>query len=762
MKDVHWALHERRRVFRQAANARPVAVPRVGSEFTGRRGGTDVSSNATLQLQSCSIAEPGTPLRRNHAGTGKRPTLLQSAAAGAFSLLLVCTVVRPSAAGDPIRVDLTLAGTGVFTSDDDAQLEQRHRLPEGESGGIEQLEIERAFQGDGMLRLTGHALFEQHDYAVDFLVDSPKKGFVRAGYREFRTWSDASAGFFPQSGAAFFQPANDDLALDRGEAWITTGLRLPGRPKLDLSYRHKTRDGSKNSLVWGDSGQTGGFGTRSIVPAFLDVDETSDIVEGALSHRIDRTRLRADVHYESFDIDNARRVERNPGESGLDRFLTQENRHEGDLLRVRAHGESRFLKGKVVATSGFSYVRLDTDVSGSRIYGDRFGVPFDPGFANRQSLERGFLALDGRNELRLRTGNLNVMTMLHKDLRIVAALRASKESYDSQTSATETLLDPRVSPQAVENALLTDSSSNRTTFDESLEVRYLGLSRTAVYLTAEWQQADGDLIEQQTTGGVLSLDRKTNVDRTAQRYAVGGTWRPLSVLSLSGKYGYSLRENDYDHLIDSTDNRLGGDRYPAFFVSDEIESNVLNLRATWRPAGWLQISTRYDFDRTTFDSRGEGFASVESGQVTSHSVGASASWKPASYLYLQADGSYTDSQTDTPADALSGTAGLLVPDFDNDFWNASFLGGIALDDNTDVRLRYYFYRADNYSDNSSVSLPFGADAEEHGVAASLERRLSEKTSCRLIYGYVTSDDRTSGGHDDFSGHLVLVTVRTGF
>ena len=415
-----------------------------------------------------------------------------------------------------------------------------------------------------------------------------------------------------------------------------------------------------------------------------------------------------------------------------------------------------------MATSGFSYVRLDTDVSGFRIYGDRFGAPFDPGFANRQPLERGFLALAGRNEMRLRTGNLNVMTAPRKDVRIVAALRASKESYDSLTTATETLLDPTVSPQAVENALLTDSSSNHTTFNESIEVRYMGLPRTALYATADWEQTDGDLIEQQTTGGVLSLDRKTNLDRTAQRYAVGGTWRPLGAFSLSGKYGYSLRENDYDHLIDSTDNRLGGDRYPAFFVSDEIESNTLNLRATWRPAGSVQISTRYDLDRTTFDSRGDGFASLESGKVTSHRIGASTSWKPASYFYVQADGSYTDSRTDTPADALSGTAGLLVPDFDNDFWDASILGGIAVDDNTDLRLRYYFYRADNYSDNSAVSLPFGADAEEHGVAASLERRLSEKTSCRLLYGYVTSDDGTSGGHDDFRGHLVLATVRTGF
>ncbi|RMF18939.1 MAG: hypothetical protein D6760_13490, partial [Deltaproteobacteria bacterium] len=182
-------------------------------------------------------------------------------------------------AADSIHVDLTLAGAGVFVSDDDAQFEQRHRLPDGGFGGIEELRLERSFSGDGTLRLTGHALFEQHDYAADFLLDAPDKGFLRAGYREFRTWTDGSAGFFPQAGATFFQPEDDELTLDRGEAWVAAGLRLPGRPKLDLAYRHQTRDGSKNSLVWGDTNATGGFGTRSIVPAFLDVDETSDIVE---------------------------------------------------------------------------------------------------------------------------------------------------------------------------------------------------------------------------------------------------------------------------------------------------------------------------------------------------------------------------------------------------------------------------------------------------------------------------------------------------
>ena len=49
---------------------------------------------------------------------------------------------------------------------------------------------------------------------------------------------------------------------------------------MTLRYAHEFRKGLKDSTEWGDSNLTGGFGTRSIVPTFYNIDEKRDIFQG--------------------------------------------------------------------------------------------------------------------------------------------------------------------------------------------------------------------------------------------------------------------------------------------------------------------------------------------------------------------------------------------------------------------------------------------------------------------------------------------------
>jgi hypothetical protein len=112
-------------------------------------------------------------------------------------------------------------------------------------------------------------------------------------------------------------------------------------------------------------------------------------------------------------------------------------------------------------------------------------------------------------------------------------------------------------------------------------------------------------------------------------------------------------------------------------------------------------------------------------------------------------------ETETPASRLTGGAANLVQDANNDYWNATVLAGVVLNRVSDLQAQYFYYRADNYDPaNATVSLPYDASAEQHGITLTLVNRLRRNVLWRIQYGYFTGNDSTSGRNNDYDAHLV--------
>ena len=139
---------------------------------------------------------------------------------------------------------LELSIGNFFVSGNDAQFQQRHQRPAGVFGGVEDFHWETTVRTNGLFTVDGRAIFDSHDYALTLGLTLPEKGFVRAGYREFRTYYDGSGGFFPPNGL-WFDLFDDEMAVDRGEAWFEAGLTLPNLPVITFRYSHQFRDGDK-------------------------------------------------------------------------------------------------------------------------------------------------------------------------------------------------------------------------------------------------------------------------------------------------------------------------------------------------------------------------------------------------------------------------------------------------------------------------------------------------------------------------------------
>jgi predicted porin len=186
---------------------------------------------------------------------------------------------------------------------------------------------------------------------------------------------------------------------------------------------------------------------------------------------------------------------------------------------------------------------------------------------------------------------------------------------------------------------------------------------------------------------------------------------------------------------------------------------------TWRPRNNLTLVSRYDFQLSTIDTKADFLSEVTDGKRVSHIFSQSATWSPISRLFLQGSVNYTRDETETPADNLvpgSSPVNRLVLKSKNNYWNASLTAGYALDDKTDLQAQYFYYRADDYSNNSNVSQPYGADGEEHGVTVTLARQMTKALRWTLRYGYFRYRDDLYGGNNDYDAHLVYSSVQYRF
>jgi len=655
-----------------------------------------------------------------------------------------------SEADGELRNWVGLSVGGAFVDGNDAAFQRSRGLPAGAMGGVEDFHYEQDLKKEGVFKVDGRGIFDNHDYSIRLELSQPNKGFVRVGYEQFRTWYDGSGGYFPGNDQ-WFELYDDAFAVDRSEVWFEAGLRLPKWPEFTVRYSHQTRDGEKDSTTWGETTQTGGAGTRNLVPALWDLDEVRDVWEADVRHTLGKTDLGLGLRFEAASQDNRHDLRQLPGEAG-DAYVTQNDGTDTSLLNLHAFTESRISK-KLLLTAGYAFTDLDTDLSGYRVY----GTAYDPDLAQRLPSVNTFEGLQGGSRLSQHVVNLNLMLTPWESFVVVPSARFEKQDIENAS----TLGLPATAGGWTPTPYQTSSDRGLLDVSESLELRYTGLTNWVFFARGNWLQGSGDLEETRYnlgTGG-LALDRATDDSRVSQKYTVGANWHPLRRLHLAAEYYHKNRHNEFDHSRDTTPNAAPGlSRYPAFLRVHEFETDDANVRVTWRPANTLTLVARYDYQLSTFTTDPDNLASQQSAELTSHIISGNVSWTPLSRLYLQAGVNYVTDETDTPAQELTQS----VAGSENNYWTAHCGAGFVLDDKTDLTAEYHYYRADNHVDDSAFGLPYGAGLEEHGVTASVVRRLSRRVQVSLKYGFFTSHDETSGGNNDFDSHLLYSTVQYRF
>ena len=653
---------------------------------------------------------------------------------------------------------------GLITNGDAAQFKQEHRISGDVFGGIQDLHYEHAVGKKGLFSIDGHAIFDNDDYDVKVELSQPGLGYIRAGYTEFRSWYDGNGGFFPVNGQ-FFEPPFPEMHIDRGEAWVELGLRMPKLPEITFRYSHQFRDGQKDSTIWGDTNLTGlttGQSARKIAPAYRDINETRDIFALDILQSFGNTDIGLGMRYEHDSNDDRLQLERGAGQlppvvpaPGNQRFITQQETNKLDLFSGHATTETRFSDSFWLTTAN-SYTTLGSDLTGSRIYGTTYNAAYSDPIATLSPFDHGFLNLAGSAQVEQYVVNINAMWVPMKDLTVLTAFRYTRENKQSDAIYLDTALrtDPQI-PTAV------SSSENINTFAETLEVRYAGVANWAFYARGDWEEQSGDINENTIAEGD-ALPGTKNLDLFWQKYTAGFNWYPLDRLNVSAQYFYKSLQ--YDNATTADGQQL---------QNQEWDTNDVNVRVTWRPKipaklGTLALVTRYDF--ATVSVYGQWaipdeppLQSLRTALITNHTITESLTWNPLARLYVQGNFSYVLSKTDTPAD-YNFTLNTIptVLDFTSDYWTASGAVGFALNPKTDLSVEYSYYCADNYVNNAVAGLPYGEGATENTVSASISRQITRSIRLRLQYSYFNYTDQTSGGHNNYEAHSVFSSLQFRF
>jgi hypothetical protein len=158
--------------------------------------------------------------------------------------------------------------------------------------------------------------------------------------------------------------------------------------------------------------------------------------------------------------------------------------------------------------------------------------------------------------------------------------------------------------------------------------------------------------------------------------------------------------------------------------------------------------------------------------MENHMVAATIDWTPSSQFYMQANANvvYNVISTIYPragtAPATTGSsaapawdANRVLQNSNNNYVSGSLLAGAVLTKTDDLLVQYTYYKADNYNPEvASVTMPYGAGAEESLVTVGIKHKFSKNLLGSIKLGYIDSRNDTTGGHTNFRGPLGYVTM----
>ena len=723
--------------------------------------------------------------------------------------LLALASVRASEADALPAFDnnyIKLSATGADIKGSTAAYQARTQNVKSGAVGIEEFRYGYDLQNNVNLQIDGTALPNQEDYKLKFTLTKEELGSVEAGYETFRTFYDGAGGFFPLNNA-WLPIYRRPLFVDRGKLFLHATLAMPNRPVFTFKYTNATRDGRKDSTIWGDTDFTGipilvGTGAsnpvsavRKLVPAYIDLDERNETWEATMRHKVGNTDIVLSYGGQRIDNTQSRSVERFPGELRPYPFPTfttptaissaiNNNRQFGlyttGFRETNHHFGGEFetkLNDKLTLFGGVRYLTAEHEIDKSRLLyttlATATGVQSYLGGTNAGGRPPYTVTGDGEMEQTVLTANAGVRLKPMPDLYVEAALRGEKLK-DSGTNAANFIATSVVLATGVANQMTPSGVSSfeneETPWTPTLDVRYTGVRNLSLYGSWEYRTASQDEknvyagLSVSTGGGntTVSVTPESfakDIEETHQNITVGANWTPTRLFNIRGEVFTKDHENNFTGYGPSA----GG----LYVLNYDIAG--LKVSTVVKPLNTLSLTTRYILQRSKAAVLHGGLptagknGTADGNDSHRHHFTQTINWTPNKSMYLHANVGIVYDEIKTVYPWVTQLARDVIRNTNNNYWNADATLGFVVDRDTDALVQATYYRADNYEPElAATALPLDASAKEYTFTVGLKHRFSAKMTGLAKLGFFESKNATRGGNADFRGPLAYLSLQHAF
>ncbi|HVT73141.1 MAG TPA: hypothetical protein VHD61_08395 [Lacunisphaera sp.] len=667
----------------------------------------------------------------------------------------------------------------------EAAFQQRTGQSKTTSGGIEAYHQAKDLGSDTTLTMDGRALGGAEDYLAQFNLAKTDLGTFEVGYKTFRTFYDGVGGFFPLD-KKWNAMNPQDLHVDRGQFWVKATVKRPNTPEFEFSYTDSSRDGKKDSLIWGDSDYTGLPNNvppisqvRKMVPSYRKLDERSQNFEATVRHSVGNTTYSLTYVHEKTDDNDIRYGNRFPGEVKPyptpaatvlltpDKMNSEIDYSETDGVNSKMDGitgkTETTITDKIKLSTGFGYQDLDATLTGDRPINTLTPTAVGPVWAPSDN----FLNLLADSKVKVFSG------LVALDFKPAPAFQArvAVSGEDKRTASTGSFTSVGSSVNAT-TGVVTVTQTPQVMFSRikeksltpEVQLSYTGFRNTTFYFNGSKQLLDGD--ERYTTpynpntasNGTLA---NNTMDDSHLNANLGFNWAQSSVFNLRGEVfrkDHSNRSIGYNAGLGSS--YVLGYKFDGFKVT-----------ATVKPLAQLAFTTRYIYQKGTADVAGVQplFPTYDSMDAENHMFGETIDWNPTRQVYVQANANVVFNVLKT----LNGRGGIAVGtgtnasysadtvlrNSNNNYVSGSIVTGAVLskEDNLEVRISYY--KSDNYNPEVAVlSMPYGAAVKEASVSVGLKHKFSERMIGNARVGFYDSKNDTTGGNTNYHGPLAYLSL----
>ncbi|MDP2654402.1 MAG: hypothetical protein Q8Q08_10280 [Candidatus Omnitrophota bacterium] len=644
------------------------------------------------------------------------------------------------------------AGRYAAVKGDVAKFRAHHWMKDGYVGGIEHLSFDEKV-GTADFSFEGYTIPEENDNEAIIILKKGEEGFIKTEYKSFRKYYDTTGGVYNRFVSGSRDLTNQDLKMDMAHFMLELGLGTEAHPDLNLMYERHTKKGKKSRLTW--TSVTEGATTKSIGPAWQQVDETADIVTLKGTKEVAGITLKGEQKAEWVESRNVRE-EKSLDDTGAlstnTKIRVQEQKPEARVLASTLRGEKWIIDDKTFAAIGYRFAHVNnTEYEWLREYDQNYS-PTSYGSYPEQKLPS-----DAENRMNEHIWTGHFQNNLTPDLSFISKLKvAAQEREGSSTypnDKTPSTPDGIVNTTEVSNV---ENKVNR--IGENIALRYTGFSHATLYADAEMEQTRNWISEfRDSIAGQSAVNASdqffretiTNINKTV--LTAGARIIPSKTISMTAHVRHKDEMNDYDDLIESP---ITTSAKSAFLDALQLKGDEVATKFTWKPAKWYQNSFRYQLMNNKYYPRVENEGNTEN-LMRSHTYTYDITVQPINPLLMTVAFSHQQYFTKTTAGSASSTA---VPAFNSGVNSWLFSTSYMASESISLINTILYSRADNYNDFSGTGLPLGADFKQYDMTTSLEWTPKKGMKVKPTYEYASYKANPLVEVGDYSAHIVWMDV----